>query len=110
MHPRARIVTRPLIAEIRRQFRLDWQGDHGIPHWARVYRHGQLIGARVGADLEVCELFAFVHDARRTNEHTDPDHGLRAADYATRLRERGFFELEETAMELLRKACAGHSE
>jgi uncharacterized protein len=110
MRTRPRIVTRPLIDEIRGQFRLDWQGHHGIPHWARVYRHGQVIGAQVGANLDVCELFAFMHDARRTNEYEDPDHGARAADYALQLRERGFFDLDDSAMELLRDACIGHSD
>jgi len=29
-------VRREVIWVVRRQFRLDWQGIHGVPHWARV--------------------------------------------------------------------------
>lgn len=107
---RPRIVTRPMIREIRRQFRLDWHGHHGVSHWARVYRHGQAIGAAMAADLRVCELFAFLHDSQRQNEHIDPEHGPRAAEYAAELRERGFFDLDDAALRLLQTACAGHSD
>jgi hypothetical protein len=27
---------RHLIEIVRQQFRLDWQGIHGVPHWGRV--------------------------------------------------------------------------
>ena len=107
---RLRMVTPALVREIRNQFRLDWQGIHGAPHWARVYAHGQAIGTVVGADLRVCELFAFLHDARRMDDGMDPEHGARAADYAAWLRRKGYFELEETAFALLHQACSGHSE
>ena len=105
-----RIVTAALVREIRRQFILDWQGIHGAPHWSRVYAHGQAIGAEVGADLRVCELFAFLHDACRADDGMDPEHGPRAADYAVWLRRKGFFELEDGAFALLREACSGHSD
>ena len=81
-----------MLREVRAQFRLDWNGIHGAPHWARVYHHGQVVGARTGADLRVCELFAFLHDSRRQDDWEDPDHGVRAAIYAASLRERGYFE------------------
>lgn len=105
-----RMVTPRLVKKIRGQFALDWHGEHGASHWARVYAHGQAVGAAVGADLRVCELFAFVHDARRLNENHDPEHGPRAADYAGWLRRKGYFELEDAAFALLREACAGHSD
>src|SRR5690606_19384710 len=104
-----RMVTPRLVKEIRGQFALDWHGEHGASHWARVYAHGQAVGAAVGADLRVCELFAFLHDARRLNENHDPEHGPRAADYAAWLRGKGYFELEDAAFALLREAGAGHS-
>lgn len=110
MAPGLRMITPALIREIRGQFVLDWGGIHGAPHWARVHAHGQAIGAAVGADLRVCELFAFLHDARRLDEGLDPEHGPRAADYATWLRRKGHFELEDAAFALLREACSGHSD
>lgn len=70
-----------LIAEIRRQFVLDWNGIHGAPHWARVRHHGLRIAAAYGADLAVVTLFSFLHDSRREHDGRDRRHGRRAADY-----------------------------
>ncbi|KIQ96264.1 hypothetical protein [Lysobacter sp. A03] len=105
-----RVVSPDLLREIRRQFRLDWAGHHGFPHWARVYRHGLYVGRAVGADLRVVELFAFLHDSQRENEYTDPEHGSRAAHYACWLRSKGRFELDAPALDLLVAACQGHSD
>lgn len=105
----SRVVRASLLAEIRVQFRLDWTGHHGFPHWARVYRHGLHVGRIIGADLRVIELFAFLHDSQRHNEYTDPEHGSRAAEYARWLHGKGRFELDRAALDLLTTACEGHS-
>ena len=57
--------TRRLIPFLRARFRLDWQGIHGSPHWARVRENGLRLAARTGADERVVELFAFLHDSCR---------------------------------------------
>lgn len=101
-------VTPELMRVLRAQFRLDWHGHHGVAHWARVRRHGLDIGALVGADLRVVELFAVLHDSQRTSEGRDRDHGRRAADYAHWLNGR-CFELEPAAMALLAQACSTHT-
>lgn len=106
----ARIVTPALRLYLRRQFRLDWHGDHGGAHWARVHHHGQVLGRQLGADLRVVELFAFLHDSQRQDEYDDPGHGHRAADFAEQLRRRGDFELDDHAFDLLQQACRGHSD
>ena len=31
-----REIRLEVIRTVRRQFRLDWRGIHGVPHWARV--------------------------------------------------------------------------
>lgn len=103
-------LTPRLLRQIRGQFKLDWHGHHGAPHWARVRHHGLYVGRQVGADLRVVELFAFLHDSRRENEYEDPAHGRRASDYAGWLRGEGFFELDDPAFDLLTAACDGHSE
>lgn len=108
--PHASPITKQLIAEIRDQFRITWDGHHGAPHWARVRHHGLYLGRQLGADLRVVELFAFLHDSQRRNEYTDHGHGLRASAYAATLRQRGLFELDDTAFELLTAACNGHSD
>ena len=56
----------------------------------------------------VVRLFAVLHDSRRVNEATDPDHGPRAAEFALSLRGR-LFELPDHEFRLLHRACAGHT-
>ena len=94
--------------EILDQFKISKTGVHGPSHWARVKHHGMVIGAKVGADLEVVNLFAFLHDSQRENEYSDPEHGLRAAKYAKQLNHI-FFELRDIQMTLLIQALEGHS-
>ena len=106
----SRAVSPALIQTLRHQFALDLQGEHGVSHWARVRRHGQILGAKMGADLRVCGLFAFLHDSCRLDEWEDPDHGRRAAEYSAQLRQQGLFELDDHAFGLLQQACIGHSE
>jgi uncharacterized protein len=67
-----------------------------------------MIGAECGADLNVVELFAFLHDSKRLNEYSDPDHGARAAEYATSLN-GSFFTLNANQLDLLCIAMRGHS-
>lgn len=103
-------IHKRLVKEIREQFRINWHGHHGAPHWARVRHHGLRLGEQLRADLRVVELFAFLHDSQRENEHTDPGHGRRASSYAATLRERGLIDLDDSALNLLTTACNGHSD
>jgi uncharacterized protein len=99
----------PLILDaILEEYDLPWDGDHGIVHWARVYENGVRLAAESGADVDVVRLFAILHDCRRVNEYTDPDHGPRAAEYARELRGL-LFDLPDPAFRLLHRACAGHT-
>lgn len=68
-----------LLEAVRSQFRLDWVGPHGAAHWARVWANGRRLAAATGADLGVVELFAWLHDSCRHDDHRDPHHGPRAA-------------------------------
>ena len=87
---------------------LPWHGDHGVTHWARVLENGLRLMEETGANVEVVQLFAVLHDSRRQNEVTDPEHGPRAAGFALELRGRAF-ELPDHEFRLLHKACHGHT-
>ncbi len=89
-------------------YALSWHGDHGVAHWARVLENGRLLAGETGANLEVVQLFAVLHDSRRINEVIDFDHGPRAAEFARTLR-GGMFDLPDEAFHLLHRACAGHT-
>jgi len=52
--------------------------------------------------------FAVLHDSRRVNEVTDPEHGPRAAEFAGKLRGT-VFDLDDREFDLLYRACEGHT-
>src|SRR5439155_4023853 len=93
----------PILHAVLEDYALPWGGDHGIAHWARVYENGLRLAGETGANVGVVSLFAVLHDCRRVNEHTDPDHGPRAAEFATLLRGR-LFDLPDTEFGLLHRA------
>jgi uncharacterized protein len=76
------MIPKGLLATILQQYSLSPRGIHGLPHWARVLETGRTLARRTGARIEVVELFAVFHDARRLNDGWDREHGLRGADLA----------------------------
>lgn len=83
-------------------------GTHGVVHWARVLENGRRIAGPSGADLAVVELFALFHDARRSSEGEDPEHGPRGAELARAL--RSLLPLvTDTQLEQLCVACEQHT-
>lgn len=103
------MLKKQLLEHLRAQFALDWKGIHGAPHWARVRHNGLLIAKLTGADREVIELFALLHDARRVHDGNDSGHGIRSAELAEQLNGQ-FYQLETRRLGWLLKACEGHSE
>jgi len=104
-----RIDRSALLVFLREQFALDWRGDHGITHWARVRANGLLLTPLTGASSHVVELFAFFHDAARRNEGEDSGHGARGARLAKQLQGQ-FFDATPEEMDLLGLACRQHSD
>ena len=75
----------PLILHaILEEYVLPWDGVHGIAHWARVLENGLRLAEETGANIEVVQLFAILHDSQQVNEHGDHDQGPRAARPAHR--------------------------
>ena len=104
------MTDQKLVQIIRGQFALEWtDGIHGEPHWSRVHENGLRLAELTGAKANVVELFAFLHDSRRLNDGYDPEHGLRAAEFARSLAGSAF-ELEPLDLELLVTACRDHSD
>jgi uncharacterized protein len=97
-----------ILKSILDEYTLPLNGDHGVGHWARVLENGLRLAEATGANVEVVKLFAILHDSRRLNDITDPEHGPRAADFAAELRGRDF-DLPDQEFNLLHRACAGHT-
>lgn len=102
------MITRELIEAVRGQFALDWQGIHGIRHWARVFANGTRLAAGTSGNLKVVQLFALFHDSCRLSEGSDPGHGPRGAQLAHRLHGH-LFNLANDELVLLEEACTNHT-
>lgn len=101
-------VTADLLAAIRAQYRLHWDGIHGIHHWERVRDNGLRLAASTGADAVVVEYFAALHDACRHNDARDPEHGPRAAELVRRL-DPSLLPLTPDQLDALAEACRTHT-
>ena len=53
-------------------------------------------------------MFALLHDSQRLCEGYDPEHGLRASEYAQKLFDQGLLVLDQPKIELLKLACKNH--
>jgi uncharacterized protein len=104
-----RLITERLIEFARSEFRLDWDGIHGAPHWSRVRHNGLLLAEHTGANTRVVEYFAFIHDLGRENDHRDPEHGNRAALIAENIA-GDLIDVSAQELQLLMEACCGHSD
>ena len=89
-------------------YALPINGDHGVAHWARVLENGLRLSEETNANIKVVQLFSVIHDSKRINEFSDPDHGPRAAEFAVDLR-GNVFELDDHEFRLLYRACEGHT-
>ena len=101
-------ITPSLIEMIRSRYALDWHGIHGVSHWARVRNNGLKLAAKTGANRQVVELFAFLHDSCRLNDGYDREHGRRAARFAESLLGTHIF-LPDHDFDLLVHACTHHT-
>ncbi len=106
-------IDRPgaLMHAILPRYRLSLNGIHGPAHWLRVFENGKALAALTeGADLQVVEWFAMIHDAARHADGDDPQHGERAATLARDLAARGRLVIDAARLDTLAEACALHEQ
>ena len=99
---------KPILQVILDDYALPLGGEHGVAHWARVLENGLRLADETGAIVEIVSLFAVLHDSKRLDELSDPEHGPRAAEFAAKLRGR-LFDLNDHEFRLLYRACEGHT-
>jgi uncharacterized protein len=102
------MVPQDLVELVHTGYALHLDSIHGRAHWARVRANGLRLAEHTGANPEVVELFAILHDSKRENDGRDPLHGARAAQFADGLRD-SLVTLADDAFELLRFACEFHT-
>jgi uncharacterized protein len=101
---------RAFVAMLRAEFAISWHGYHGAAHWARVARNGRILCRASGANPRVVGLFALLHDLRRRDEGSDPQHGPRAADFIREIADEHLLLNHEELDQQLCEARVGHSE
>lgn len=102
------VITPVLIDLLRQQYCLNWNGIHGVAHWARVRINGLILARENSANPRIIEYFAFLHDVCRSNDGRDPGHGARAAHFAHHLRDR-HLDLDDAEFSILSTAIGGHT-
>ena len=99
--------NKELINLLQRESKLFHSPIHGFKHWRTVEKNGMYLSQFNDGDPAVISHFAYLHDCMRVNEHRDDGHGLRGGKYA--LKNKDILELNEHQLDLLYKACAGHT-
>ncbi|MDM8557269.1 hypothetical protein [Candidatus Parabeggiatoa sp. HSG14] len=102
------IISKELMQTIVEQCVLPWYSLHSISHWARVFENGCQLAQQTKAKIEVVQLFAVFHDAKRKHDGRDFRHGQRGAEYAASLR-CILFNLSDEDFNLLYTACTHHT-
>lgn len=83
--------------------------EHGVWHWLKVHWNVQKLCKLVpGADPEVCKVFAYLHDCKRTDEVEGCNHGALAAEFAVQMAVQGKLPLSSDQLDKLSKACIEH--
>ena len=102
------VLNQTYLDFLAKTYRLSHNGHHGLEHWLRVLLNGRLLAEENGADLEVVEHFALVHDVMRENENLDLHHGPRAADFVKSI-VGTWLKLDDQQLRKLIEACRYHS-
>ena len=98
-----------LLKIVKKEFKIDFYGAHGIKHWKRVYKNTQLLAKHYKINSPVFELFALFHDLKRENEYSDLAHGFRASEFVKELIEKKEIILDDNDKNRLIYAIANHT-
>jgi uncharacterized protein len=105
----ARALTGLVEAALTRAWRRD-SSLHGDEHWRCVTATGLALAPSVGdVDRTLVFCFGLLHDTRRLTDSLDPEHGARAASFASDLRGEGVLLLDESSFARLAEALVDHS-
>ncbi len=101
------IIPKKVLKKIVDDFYIKQSYIHGTPHWSRVFYYGHHLSELNAHDVEVAAYFSIFHDSKRFNEHDDPDHGLRAAEFFREFDK--VIKLKPEQKEIIYEACKVHN-
>ena len=64
-------ISDEMLQHLRNNLLLDWNGVHGVSHWARVRFNGLQLAKLTRANDKMVELFAFLHDSQSQSDGAD---------------------------------------
>jgi len=108
-HDNAIFVFTDILEIVKKEFRLDLYGLHGINHWERVFLNTQKLSKYYNIESDIFELFALLHDSQRFDDYADLGHGQRAKKFTKSLIEKGTIKLNKDDQERLLYACENHT-
>ena len=101
----------PLLAAVRARSTGIGSHIHGELHWRTVGANGLWLARSLdGVDTQVVLLFALLHDTMRLNDGHDPEHGRRAAAFASALYTVELLGIAAPQLDVLVHACAEHAD
>ena len=98
-----------ILALIKKEFKINFYGDHGVEHWERVFKNTQILAQHYEVESKVFELFSLLHDSKRENEYVDERHGPRAAAFVKKLINEELIKLSKEDEQRLIFTCANHT-
>ncbi len=81
---------------------------HGVEHWDRVAFFGMML-YKEGADSDVIQAFAYLHDSERMNNEDDINHGQRASKLIDMIRRTKLSTMSDEQIAKLKRACELHT-
>lgn len=100
------IVPKSVLKKIVDEFFIKQSYIHGTPHWARVFYYGHYLADLTGMDKENAAFFSIFHDSKRFNDHDDPEHGQRGADFFRTFDK--IINIKPEQKEIIYEACSVH--
>lgn len=101
--------AKQILRLVKRDFQLDYFGQHGIIHWSNVLRNCNRIASHYNISSSFFELFALIHDSQRDDEIEDYAHGPNAAKFCEILKDKGLLNLSKELYQTLEFTCYHHS-
>jgi uncharacterized protein len=101
------IIPEEVLKKIIDEFYIKDSFIHGTPHWSRVFYYGHLLSELNDYDKENIAFFSIFHDSKRLNDHEDPEHGLRGAEFFKTFDK--IIKIKPEQKEIIYEACKVHN-
>lgn len=89
-------------------FRLDFYGVHGFPHWCRIIDNGLYLSKFYDIDMDIIISFVFFHDIERVFDEYDYQHGVRGGKFF--MENKSLLSITDKQAAIIFEASCGHTD